>query len=61
MALLISLLSVVALGIGLNAIQPDEAPIETVKALILDAQWSLLILGILAMSFGMVFVAIRWR
>ena len=61
MALLVSALSVVALGIGLNALQPEEAPLEQVRDLLVGADWLLLVLGIIAMSLGMVFVAIRWR
>jgi hypothetical protein len=60
-AFAISLLSILAIGLGLHTLQPDEAPLVEVKSLMVNAEIPLLILGILAMSAGMIFVAIRWR
>ena len=60
-ALTVSVLSVVAIGLGLHTLQPEEAPLLEVKSLLMNAQIPLLVLGILAMSAGMIFVAIRWR
>jgi uncharacterized membrane protein YbhN (UPF0104 family) len=60
-ALIITLVSLLGVGLALMALQPTDAPFEEVKTLILGAKVWLLFAGILAMSIGMLFVAIRWR
>ena len=60
-ALVITLVSLLGVGLAIMALQPDEAPLEEVRALVLGAKPLLLGTGILCMSLGMLFVAIRWR
>jgi hypothetical protein len=61
LALVITVLSLIGVGVAITALQPDTAPWQAVKVLLLQANFSLLIGGMLAMSLGMLFVAIRWR
>jgi hypothetical protein len=61
MALGITLLSVVGVGFAIVAMQPEEAPWQAVRILLTEANMALLLAGMLSMSLGMLFVAIRWR
>ena len=61
LALGVTVLSLIGVGLAIVALQPDEAPWEEVKSLLFEADWVLLIAGMLAMCLGMLFVAIRWR
>lgn len=60
-ALGITLLSLIGVGFAIVALQPDEAPWQAVQRLLVNANFGLLIGGMVAMSLGMLFVAIRWR
>ena len=51
-AFAISLLSILAIGLGLHTLQPQDAPLAEVKSLMMNAQVSLLILGIKAAYKG---------